>query len=80
MFIFFRVLNALSNDEVLAINLLECHFYLCKVGFVFFTGDIFATTCLFQCFCFLSCSLTKREYGCYFWSSSCWDNSLTAYK
>lgn len=35
MFVIFRGLNALSNNEVLAITLLKCPFYLYKVVFVF---------------------------------------------
>lgn len=35
MFAIFRGSGTLSNAEVLAINLLKCHFYLHKADFVF---------------------------------------------
>lgn len=34
MFAIFRGSGTLANDEVLAINLLKCHFYLHEVEFV----------------------------------------------
>lgn len=35
--------NTLSNDEVLAIYLRKCHFYLHQVAFVFHWCDVLAT-------------------------------------
>lgn len=38
MFAMFRGSATLNNDEVLAVNLLRCHFYMHKVSFVFTSG------------------------------------------